>query len=132
LIERSNDNPMGTVLDVEQLNEMSNDFTSYSYNKTFTCKKDHVYSFQIDWFNAYQYMNGLVLGKYKNVNFNIFTDNLSNVDVTRNTFDTEKQFISSQNDFNGSMPGSRNMGIIPVKRLTNDTGSFVRINNVKF
>ena len=132
LIERSSNNPMGTVLDVEQLNEMSNDFTSYSYNKTFTCKKDHVYSFQIDWFNYAQYLQGMVLGKYKNVNFNIFTNNMSNIDVTRNTFDTEKQFISSQNDFNGSMPGSRNMGIIPVKRLTNDTGSFVRINNVKF
>lgn len=133
IYERDSINDSGIVLDSERLDSNSRDFTNYTYNKTITLTKDRYYEVSLLWPNYDQdYYNITDVGDYKNCTFNVFCSDLGDVDIQQATFDSEKLFNNPDNDLFGGIGGSRNMGPLQVKRITNDTGSFVRVNNVKF
>ena len=122
----------GKVLDVERLDSDSQEFTTHSYHKTFSVKQGSFYSFYLKQSQYYLTYNGLVHAMdYKIPSFNIFTDDLSDIDVTLSSFDSEKGFDSYDNDLRNQSPGSRNQGVIPTKRQAGSQTGVVKLNKIK-
>ena len=70
---------------------------------------------------------------YKNLSFNLFTNsnNVNKIRVHQNTFDAHKLFKGDSKDYGRSAETTRNLGIYPLIRQSNDLGSKVRLNKVK-
>ena len=123
---------MGEVLDVEKLDSDSQEFTTHSYHKTFSVTKGRFYSFYLKQSQYYQTYNGLVHAMdYKMPSFNIFLDNLSDIDVTLSSFDSEKGFDNYNNNLRNEAPGSRNQGVLPTKRQAGSQTGVVKLNKIK-
>jgi hypothetical protein len=73
---------------------------------------------------------GVRAWSYKNMNFNILTDNVNNVSVSKNTWDIHKLLDSVEYDLNDfSRP--TNIGAPTVVKVTNDVTTSVKFNKVK-
>jgi hypothetical protein len=129
--------PGGKTIDRELLGSKSRTWTEVDYNKTFSVKAGYSYQFflSIPIQFKYYFMNWKI-GDYKDISFNIFTEDTSNIDVLDSTFDLEKNFNSNKKNiqaYDGSAYGSENMGATTVLRKTTTTGQGkVKINKVKF
>ena len=133
--ETLKDGSQSITRDKVTLNNNSRTYTPVHYNKTFSVKKDHLYRFFLHIpLQSKYYFDNWKIGDYKNVSFNIFTDDLSNLSFSFSNFDVEKKFKQTELnvvDFQGNIGGSRNMGCSTVCRVTNDIGSKTKINKVK-
>ena len=133
--ETLEDGSQSITKDKVTLNSNSRTYTPANYNKTFSVKKGHLYRFFLNIpLQSKYYFDNWKIGDYKNVSFNIFMNDLSNLTFSFSNFDIEKKFKETELNvvnFQGNIGGSRNMGSTTVGRITNNIGSKIKINKVK-
>jgi hypothetical protein len=88
------------------------------------------YSLNMAWFTHYQGQSGLIAWSYKNMNFNIASENRNNINVTKNTWDIHKMFTNPTTQVNKwSRPD--NIGPATVSRTSTNLTTTTRFNGVK-
>ena len=123
----NNDNYV--VLDDDSLNFKSITETAIAYNKTFNLKPG-IYSLVFAWNMPYYSQIGLNALSYKNMNFSILTNDVNNVNVTKNTWDIYRLLENdSLNQVEYLRPNT--IGSSTVNRIVNNAATTTRFNNVR-
>jgi len=103
--------------------------TSISYNKTLNLSPG-IYSLVFAWNVPYNGNLGIVALSYKNMKFNILTENVNNVTVTKNTWDIHRM-LDNQSLYQNDYLRPDNIGIKTAARVVNSVSTTKRFNNVR-
>lgn len=119
------------VIDSQDTNMRSLTAVPISYNKTITLSPG-TYSLVLVWTTPYYTQNGVVGISYKDLKFNLSTDNIDNVTMLVNTWDIHK-LIENPELANYPYQTSDKYNAVRSVRLTNTSnpGNTVKFNNVR-